>query len=123
MSKMTNRYKLLQTGVLDKLTGASIPADVNNRQYREYLQWVALGNTPDPERTQQEIDDELIQTELTSLKEDLVRAARFQFRLIEELWRILKMHTAASNSDLDPILAAKFTELKAKSDRLKEIDN
>lgn len=28
--------------------GASIPMDLNNTDYREYLKWVAEGNTPEP---------------------------------------------------------------------------
>ena len=27
---------------------ASIPMDEDNRDYQAYLEWVALGNTPDP---------------------------------------------------------------------------
>lgn len=34
--------------ILRKLDGAFIPKDFNNHEYREYLAWVALGNTPDP---------------------------------------------------------------------------
>jgi len=28
--------------------GACIPMDVNNRDYQEYLKWIAKGNTPLP---------------------------------------------------------------------------
>tara|TARA_Y100000114_G_scaffold149728_1_gene164268 strand:+ start:1075 stop:1263 length:189 start_codon:yes stop_codon:yes gene_type:complete len=29
-------------------TRKSIPLDKSNRDYQEYLEWVKLGNTPDP---------------------------------------------------------------------------
>lgn len=32
--------------------GATIPADERNRDWREFLAWVAEGNTPDPMETE-----------------------------------------------------------------------
>lgn len=29
-------------------TQRSVPIDPANRDYREYLEWIALGNTPEP---------------------------------------------------------------------------
>lgn len=40
-------YKIIGSNLI-KSGGVSIPADTNNRDYREYLDWVAAGNTPDP---------------------------------------------------------------------------
>lgn len=34
--------------VLRVSDGGNIPLDADNRDYREYLAWVAVGNTPDP---------------------------------------------------------------------------
>lgn len=34
--------------VLKKSEGISIPFDVNNRHYQEYLKWVEEGNEPEP---------------------------------------------------------------------------
>lgn len=42
-------YKLLsQTQVQRIADGATIPFEEGNRDYREYLDWVAEGNTPNP---------------------------------------------------------------------------
>lgn len=43
-------YKLQQhsTNVTRLSDGASIPTDPNNRDYSEYLRWLAVGNTPLP---------------------------------------------------------------------------
>jgi hypothetical protein len=114
-------YKLMEHGVL-RSDGACIPECADNRDYQEYERWLAEGNTPDPEFTEQELIDKAQSEEISQLEVDLKKSIRFQFRLIEELWRILKLHTAASNADLDPGLASKYLELKTKSDRLKEID-
>lgn len=40
-------YKLTESGVIHS-DGRSIPATVDNRDWRDYLDWLALGNTPEP---------------------------------------------------------------------------
>jgi hypothetical protein len=42
-------YKLTQSTSISRLSdNASIPNDPANRDYAEYLEWVAKGNTPEP---------------------------------------------------------------------------
>lgn len=41
-------YQLTNDGVLNLDTGASIPAALDNRDWNEYLQWLAKGNSPLP---------------------------------------------------------------------------
>lgn len=41
-------YKILPTCIFRISDSAYIPIDEDNRDYREYLQWVALGNIPNP---------------------------------------------------------------------------
>lgn len=42
-------YKLTQHSSITRLSdGASIPTDPANRDYAEYLLWLADGNTPEP---------------------------------------------------------------------------
>jgi hypothetical protein len=36
------------TSIIRLTDGATIPNDPGNRDYRDYLEWLAAGNTPDP---------------------------------------------------------------------------
>ena len=50
------KYKLGETDsrtnepicIFNNETNTSIPLDNDNTDYQEYLEWVALGNTPEP---------------------------------------------------------------------------
>jgi len=49
-------YKLLKGGcVLRLVDSVSIPPDEGNVDWREYLAWLAAGNTPEPAQTPEEI--------------------------------------------------------------------
>lgn len=41
-------YKLSTNGVIDLVSGAFIPANPDNDDYKIYLAWEAAGNTPQP---------------------------------------------------------------------------
>jgi hypothetical protein len=41
-------YKLSNMTTIVRSDGAHIPSDERNQDYREYLSWIAEGNTPDP---------------------------------------------------------------------------
>ena len=56
-------YKLLKGGcVLRLVDSVSIPPDEGNVDWREYLAWVAQGNTPAPAQTPEEIAAEAAAT-------------------------------------------------------------
>lgn len=54
-------YKLAQNGVIRLTDNAFIPADENNRDWQEYQEWLAEGNTPEPEFTFQELKTRKLQ--------------------------------------------------------------
>lgn len=41
-------YKLLKQGVRRLMDGVYIPNDERNADWREYMRWLAAGNTPEP---------------------------------------------------------------------------
>jgi hypothetical protein len=51
------KYKISGDGIKDTETGAYIPNAGGNRHWQEYLEWVADGNVPDDEFTEQELID------------------------------------------------------------------
>jgi len=42
------KFGNVETSIIRKEDGACIPIDEQNRDYQEYLAWVAKGNTADP---------------------------------------------------------------------------
>ena len=64
------KYKLQENGVYDTETGQTIPNSTGNRHWRQYLEWVALGNTADPEFTTQEIYDKALADKIQELKNE-----------------------------------------------------
>lgn len=54
-------YKLTKSASIIRISdNASIPADPANADYRDYLEWLAAGNTPEPAQTAAEIAAEKI---------------------------------------------------------------
>ena len=43
------KYELTESGCRNKEEGHHIPDDPNNRHWIEFQEWLAEGNTPDPE--------------------------------------------------------------------------
>lgn len=53
------KYKISGNGVQDTETTAYIPNDQGNRHWIEYEVWLSEGNTPDPEFTAQELENQV----------------------------------------------------------------
>ena len=120
MSNFT--YKLIGGNGVKRSDGACIPNCADNRDWKEYQEWLAEGNTPEPEFTTEELTAKAMAEEISNIKAELQNAMVWQFRMIVELWKALKANTAAQNSDIDPDVLAKAQGWAAKLDRLKEID-
>ena len=123
MSKiiMPLTYKLSGNGV-KRSDGASIPNCDGNRDWKEYQKWLAEGNTPDPEFTEQEIIDREQNEEIAGLKRDLTSSQVWLFRMLMEMWKAARAAGVVNNTDIDPEVLAKAQAWVAKLDRLKEID-
>lgn len=118
---MANLYKLFSNGVKRKADGACIPNDPSNKDWVKYQQWLAEGNTPDPEYTQEELDQQAIDAEVQALTIDLKRALVWQFRMILELFEVGKAKGIWINTDFDATIRAKAADWKTKLDRLTEL--
>jgi len=57
---MASKYKIAGDGIKDTETGAFIPNASGNRHWQEYQTWLAdsTSNIPDPEFTEQELEDQ-----------------------------------------------------------------
>jgi len=121
MSKMINGFKLSGDGVIRKADGVCIPNSDGNRDWKQYQEWLAEGNTPEPEYTLEERLAMERANEINELKADLRAAQVWQFRMIVELFKVCKQ-LGATNADVDPDVLAKAQSWTAKLDRLKEID-
>lgn len=66
-------YKFDTRGMLVRSDGAVIPADEKNRDYREYLEWVAAGNTAVVETNpkEQQITRQIETSALNNLRAEL----------------------------------------------------
>lgn len=56
-------YKLQEDGVKRLSDSAWIPPTISNRDWVEYQKWLADGNSPEPEFTQEELDTKVVEEE------------------------------------------------------------
>lgn len=107
-------YKLLgpdeTTGVLHTPTNTSIPAITANRQWREYLAWKDLGNTPDSQFTTEETNEKEYNARQTSREKTLKNALIWQFKMILELFQVGRDKGLWVVADFDPDTVTKAQE-------------
>jgi hypothetical protein len=115
-------YKLKEDGVQRMSDMAFIPENTDNRDWRAYLEWLDMGNTPDPEFTPEEILANAKLAEILELKKDLKNTLQWLFRMILEVWDVGKAKSLWDNTDItDEELKLKAAAWKAKLDRLAEL--
>lgn len=98
-------YKLTKTTIITRVRdNASIPADPDNRDYAEYLEWLAAGNTPLPVPTSPAPNPRIgeIKARLGQIDAESIRALRA---------------TAVSKST--PADATKLSALDTEADNLR----
>ena len=116
------KYKLSGDGVQDTETGAFIPVDADNRHWRMYQDWLAAGNSPDPEFTPEEIAAQAILDEVSALHGELKNTLHWLFRMILEVWDVGAAKGLWTGADItDDDLKTKVAEWRTKLDRLKTL--
>lgn len=120
------KYKLLGGGVLQPTGGVldterrmNIPNNPNNRHWQEYLGWLAEGNTPDPEFTQEEIAANELADRQAARMQTLQQATINQFEMILELFKKGRDNGAWTAQDFSPELRAKVQEWQDLIDAFK----
>ena len=76
-------YRIHGSGILRLSDGGFIPEDTGNRDWVKYQEWLDLGNTPDPEFTQADLDAKLVQDDIAA--KDILIKARMREIAIDEL--------------------------------------
>lgn len=107
-----NQYKLTNCDSILKINGdeiLSIPADEKNRDYQEYLSWLAEGNTPDaadPEPMEKKyVSCKDIIERLSALgKYEIVKGAMSEVQ--KDIFFSLKEGIATDDADVIALLTA-----------------
>lgn len=115
------KYKLAGDGVKDTETGACIPNSPGNRHWKAYQEWLAAGNTPDPEFTQKELDDQAVKDEIQTLRQSIRKSDAWLFRMLLELFEVGKAKGLLANSDFSTEVKQKAADWKTKLNRLLEL--
>ena len=87
-------YKLQENSVLRLSDNASVPMVDGNTEYEEYKQWLAEGNTPEPQYTAEEL--------LAKLKAEISSAIQSMLdtKAVELRWDDMKSARAAAGIPL-----------------------
>jgi hypothetical protein len=94
---------------------------MGNRDWRQYQEWLADGNTVDPEYTQQEIAKMAKVARKLELKNKITRGNTKPLKLVLEILAIVKEHIPEAT--LTPEMETQVQEWIADLAEIEEIDN
>jgi hypothetical protein len=124
------KYIEQENNIHDRETGGFIPKDDANRHYRDYLDWLAEGNTPipaqpspdhvlPPDADAWEIDPTAVNNrELAEAAAGLRENDLQLFRFLLALWQVLKDKGLVVNTDIDAGLRQQAALWKTHLDRI-----
>lgn len=104
------RYKIEGACIFDTLTGGLIPNSDTNPDWIEYQAWVAEGNTPDPEFTDSEIDEQRI-AEIKESAGNAIVTAIPEWKQRNNIARMLEL--VAKATDLSVLTVDEQAEINA----------
>jgi len=104
------KYKITSNGVFDTESGTYIPNCDTNEHWVEYLNWVALGNTADPEFTNPELETQRI-TKIKEQAGNTIVAAIPEWKQRNNIARMLEL--VAKATDLSALTADELAEIAA----------
>ena len=114
-------YKVFLEGVL-RSDGTYLQPNDKNLEWKNYQKWLDEGNTPGPEFTQDEIEENSRFREAEALNVGLRQTDHWLFRMILEVWAVGVQKGLWSNTDIsNEDLKAKVQTWKTKLDRLEEL--
>jgi hypothetical protein len=91
---------------------ALIPINVDNFDYIQYLKWLSEGNTPEPEFTEQELANNVIEFNNSNAKAALIELDKASVRAMREF--------LLAKFDKDPALPKILSDIEAAA--IKERD-
>ena len=101
-------YKLIGTKSVKRLAdGACIPFADSNRDYEEYKQWLAEGNTPEPEFTEAELAQQELEAKIAEAKAYLASTDYVVTKIAE---------AQALGEDTAPLLSKYQVELQQRKE-------
>lgn len=112
------KYKLTASGVKDTERNMFIPNSAANRHWRQYQEWVAEGNEPDPEFTAEELEAKELASTIADLEKDLVGTDRLLLKLVVRLATVLIMNGTLTKADIGAQYVSGAITLKEKLDTL-----